>query len=104
VSHEQHTGGRRRAAHRVERLRRVESTRQRLMQGQALALGLAPPLRRQLGRLPGAHSWAVEHQVEGGTHACQRGPRRARLLAPTLGQAALGVRAGAVRLGLSVPE
>jgi len=89
---------------RLKRLRRFKALRQRLIQLQAPALRLAPALRREFCCLSRAYPWAEQNDVEGRAHPRERNARRARLQSPTLGQAALGVRAGAVRLGLSVTK
>ncbi len=101
---QQHAPVRRHRADRIERLRSVESTRERRVDRQPSLLLLAPPLRRQLRRLARAHPRAEQHDVECPLQTPDGDARGARLLAPPLGQAARGVRACAMRLGLRVTK
>jgi hypothetical protein len=88
----------------LECLGGVEAATQRLVHGQQGALLRVPALGSQLRGLTGAHLGAEQDRVKDALHACQGDARRARLLAPTLGQTTLGVRAGAVWLRLRVTK
>jgi len=104
VADQQHATVRARAGECVERLRRFEPARQRLVDGHPLALLCVPGLRGQLGRLGRAHLRAVQDHVEADSHARQRDAGRARLLLAPLGQAAGRVLPASVRLSLCMSK
>jgi hypothetical protein len=89
---------------RVERLPGLEAASERRVHRQPSLLLLAPCLRRQLGSLSRAHTRAEQHDVERPLQTPDGDAGCARLFAPPLGQAALGVRARAMRLGLRVTK
>jgi hypothetical protein len=95
---------RRNRAERIARLGCVKAARERRVDRQQGPLLLAPPLRRQLRGLARAHARAEQHHVEVSTQSldCEAGGMR--LLTPPLGQAALCIRARAMRLGLRVTK
>jgi len=104
MADEQHPPGRSGAGQRVDRLTDFEAARQRLVDGQALALILLPGLGGQLGGLRRAHLRAVEDRVEAGLHARQRDTCRARLPLAPLGQAPSRVLPASMRLSLCVSK
>jgi len=104
VSDQQQTPVHRHRGHRIEGLHGVEATRERRVGRQPGQLLPAPSRRRQLRGLARAHPGAEQHRVERRLHTRQGDPGRARLLLAPLGQAALGVRACAMRLGLRVTK
>jgi hypothetical protein len=91
-------------AHRIERLDGVEATPERRVDRKHRPLLLTPCLRRQLSGLARTHARAEQHHVEGSVQPPDGDARGVRLLAPPLGQAALGIRACAMRLGLRVTK
>jgi len=91
-------------AQRIERLHGVEASPERRVNRQQRPLLLAPALRRKLSGLARTHARAEQHGVELAAQPLDRGARGTRLLAPALGQAALRIRAGAMRLGLRVTK
>jgi len=91
-------------AQRVERLGAVEAAPERLVDRQQRALLLAPSLGRQLSGLTRTHTRAEQHRIERSTQPLDGDARRARLLATPLCQAALRIRASAMRLGLRVTK
>ena len=93
------------ASGQLERLagaRGVEAARQRRVRGEDRPLGLRPALGGQLGGLARANLGAEQHGVETGLKPGQREAGGPRLAPPPGRQAALGVRAGSVRLGLGM--
>jgi len=104
VPHQQQAPVGRHGGDRLQRLRRFEAARKRLMDRQPLLLLLGPALRRQLSRLTRSHPRAEQHDVERSMQTPDRHAGGKRLLAPPLGQAARGVRACAMRLGLRVTK
>jgi hypothetical protein len=104
VADEQQTPVGGHATERVERLDSVEASAERRMHGEQCPLRLAPRLGRELSGLARAHARAEQHRVEVAAQALDRDAGGERLLAAPLGQAALGVRARAVRLSLRVTK
>ena len=103
TDHQQAPVGRDRAQ-RIQRLGGIEAAPERRVDGQQRSLLLAPSRRRQLSCLPRTHTRAEQHRVEVSTQPLDREAGGMRLLTPPLGQAALGVRACAMRLGLRVTK
>jgi hypothetical protein len=91
-------------AQRIERLGGIEASSQRRVDRQQPPLLLTPSLRRQLSGLARAYTRAEQDRVEVSTQPLDREARGMRLLAPPLCQAALGVRASAMRLSLRVTK
>jgi len=89
---------------RRQRVLHVEVARQRLVHAEQGTPVLRPAGSRQLGRLASPDLGAEQHEVEAHVQARQGRPRRSRLLLPSLGQAALEILAGAVRLGLRMSQ
>jgi len=94
----------RHGAQRIERLDGVEAAPERRVDRNHRPLLLAPCLRRQLSGLARTHARAEQHRVEIPAQALDGDARGTRLLAPPLGQAALGIRACAMRLCLRVTK
>jgi len=80
----------------------VKATGQRRVRRQPPALLHAPLLGSQLNRLPCAHLGAEQDGVEVKPEPFERDPGRARLAFAAHSQAALGIRASAMRLRLGV--
>jgi len=92
------------ARQRVDRLGDFEAARQRLVDGQALALVVVPGLGGKLCCLRRPHLRAEEDRVEADLHAGQRDAGRARLPLAPLGQAAGRVLSASMRLSLCVSK
>jgi len=104
VADQQHPAIGRRPGHLRERLRRVKGAGKRPMHGQQLALLRRPTLNCQFRRALRTHLRAAQNRMEIDPQALESDARRTRLALAPLGQAALGVLARAMRLGVCVPQ
>jgi hypothetical protein len=102
VAHEQQTAISADALEGLQRLLGTEPARQRRVLAQALSLLRAPRLGRQLRGLACPDLGAEEDRVEFHADPRERDSGSPCLAFATLGQPALGVVAGAMRLGLGV--
>jgi hypothetical protein len=104
VTHDQQAAISRHWAECIERLRGVKAAPELRVHRQQRPLLHTPALSRKLRSLARAYAWAEQHGVKVPAQPLDRHARGARLLTPALGQAALSVRAGAMRLGLRVTK
>jgi len=104
VSDEQHPPIGAHPGEQVERLGSVEVSAERRMHRQQLLLLGRPALAGQLSGLARAYLGAEHDHLELGAHAADRAARGPRLGGAALGQPALGILAGAMRLGLCVTK
>ena len=92
------------ARKRVERLPGAKAARERRVQLERIALGVAHLSERQLSGFARARLRAREHRAERHSGVCQRQTRDTRLALAALGEPPLCVGTRAVRLRVGVTE